>query len=130
MTAIRPVASLPFLEARMRLRSVDDCGRSHSRGNRYRPNWLIPNSSPDQQPQLVSGVVENLGAATLATGEEGVLQIYPLAPEQWRSVHVGTAVEMTEGPFFVTGAGIVTDVSRLAPQVTERDGGEGRFATG
>lgn len=66
-------------------------------------------------------MIEIVGATTRSPGEEGIVRIYPVAPDQWHHVQVGTAVEMTDGPPSGTAAGTVTDVSRLGRHVPERD---------
>ncbi len=59
----------------------------------------------------MSGADELVGGDELPPGGEGVVRIYPFAPELWRHVRVGMTIEMTEGPSFVVAAATVTDVS-------------------
>ncbi len=100
-----------FLEAQLRIRSAAEGGRESPIRSHYMPNWWIPDPGEEGGRALVSGAVEIVGGDELAPGGEGVVRIYPFAPELWRHVQVGTTIEMTEGPSFAVASATVTEVS-------------------
>ncbi len=108
MTA--PAGDAKFVEARVRLRSPAEGGRRFPIHSRYKPNWWVPDPRTEGGRNLVSGAIEIVGADQLPPGGEGIVRIYPFAPELWRHVKVGTPIEMTEGPSFVIAAATVTGV--------------------
>jgi hypothetical protein len=99
-----------FLEARLRMRTVAEGGRSCPIQEQYMPNWWVPDPDEAGGRALVSGAVEIVEGDELVPGEEGSVRIYPFAPDLWRHVRVGTTIEMTEGPSFVVASAKVTEV--------------------
>jgi hypothetical protein len=94
-------------EAHLTLLSTDKSGRTRPIRTGYMPNWWLPR---DGDRELASAAIELVGMDEVSPGATGPVRIFPFAPELWRDVQAGMAIEMTEGPRRTMGTATVTRV--------------------
>ncbi|HEY7032265.1 MAG TPA: hypothetical protein VH482_13085 [Thermomicrobiales bacterium] len=107
-----PPEQLDHFEAHLTLLPTDQGGRANPIRTGYMPNWWLPH---DDGRELASAGLELIGVEELSPGATGDVRIYPFAPELWRDIPAGTALEMTEGPSRTIG---IATVSRFVPALT------------
>jgi len=98
---------LPFLKARATMTETSSGGRRHGVFSGYRAGWSIPTENGGRT--YADGPIELLDADVLPPGATGVIRIYPLVPERWTDVTVGSELDMREGAR-VVGTAVVTGV--------------------
>jgi translation elongation factor EF-Tu-like GTPase len=97
-----------FLKATFKLIATSDGGRASGIHADYRPNWSIGVADPTQQsgaPVLVDD------AERVEPGESAPIRLFPMWPEFWANVEIGTQLFAFEGSHLV-GTAVVTEVHR------------------
>lgn len=102
---IGPTSSA-FIEARVTLVPTEAGGRRAGIADGYRCNCRIPGHS---EGEFFDATFHIQGTAVLGPGATGELRIQPHHPDDWRSVEVGSVIEMCEGPRLI-GRAIVTSL--------------------
>ena len=95
-----------FIQARVTLVPTDAGGRSTGIANGYRCNCRVPGHS---EGEFFDATFHIQGAAVLEPGATLDVRIQPHHPDDWRSIEVGSVIEMCEGPRLI-GRAIVTSL--------------------
>ena len=104
----------PYVEVLLKVRSTAEGGRAAPVYPGYRASWRVP--QPDGTVAYTDGAVYPLEIEELAPGTSGIVRIYPLQHENWRSLPAGTEVEMCEGPRVVGAAKVERGLSSGSPR--------------
>jgi hypothetical protein len=100
-----PRACWPFFEAILTLRDPDAGGRRLPIRSGFRASWLVPDRSGGRTYH--DGPIFTPDARAIAPGKEAIVHIFPVAPEFWTAVGVGTQLEMKEGPMTLGVAQVI-----------------------
>jgi translation elongation factor EF-Tu-like GTPase len=95
-----------FLRATFTLLGTADGGRKSGVFGDYRPNWSIGVADPSQQsgaPVVIDSVER------IEPGAKAEVRLFPMWPEFWVGVEVGTELFAYEGARLV-GTAVVTEV--------------------
>lgn len=100
-----PTASA-FIQARVTLVLTEAGGRGTGIASGYRCNCRVPGHPEDA---YFDATFHIQGVAVLEPGETSEMRIQPHHPDDWRSVEVGSVIELCEGPRLI-GRAVVTSL--------------------